>query len=134
MCCGCQLSYLVPNMDFQNTILLSLHVYPSENIAKSSVIRNFEKPENQILTHRSKKILKTVLFHVYTSLKKLFSPLVQHFLPGFQITLVTPVHSEKTPLTTQLKAVRSFVNFFLKIEQSLDFQTLSAEQHLKQCH
>lgn len=74
MCCGCQLSYLVPNTDFYNTILLSLHVYPSENIAKSTVVRNFEKYENQILTYTSKQILKTVLFHAYTFLQKLFTP------------------------------------------------------------
>lgn len=74
MCCGCQLSYLVPNTDFYNTILLSLHVYPSENIAKSTVVRDFEKYENQILTYTSKQILKSVLFHAYTFLQKLFTP------------------------------------------------------------
>lgn len=127
MCCGCQLSFLIPNMDFQNTILLSLHVYPSENTAKSSVVQNFEKHENQILTYISKKILKTVLFYAYTFLQKLFSPQDQHCLPGFQITLVNLVHSDEivnsahNPPQNTAQNYQRFCGFFLTIEQSFGF-------------
>lgn len=80
---------------------------------------------------------------MYTLFFKRFSiPLAQYCSPGFYITYVNPVHpdeiwnSARNPLTTQLTAIRGDVDFFLRLNSLLGFQTLlrfqtlSPEQHL----
>lgn len=55
-------------LEYNFTKLTCLPLRKHGQILQIHVVRYFEKHENQILTHIAKKILKTVLFHVYTFL------------------------------------------------------------------
>lgn len=68
-------------------------------------------------------------------LKRFSVPFTQYCLPGFYIIYVNIVQPDEmwnaalNCLTTQLTAVRGDVDFFLRLNSLLGFQTLSPEQH-----